>query len=237
MEMADLFKAHMANISITFKNNNKILRDPLDLGQYEALGDTGPVSLLINHNSNKPIYECGFFISPLQNFYSGTESREIDYNKVLWFADNFPGYGLFIKQDFIVYGEVYRQDSRRLIDISRTEERNIFNGFEIEMLSGFSQGEKRIVTNYDTVNNMFDLNDDFSAALEGDRYKISISTEHIFKTRQGSSSDYPIPLLYSAGKIGRFEEAEIKIQLKVPPFIKESGRHFFDLNLKYTPGE
>ena len=227
----------MSNISITFKYDNKILRDPLDLGTYQALGDTGPINLLINHNSNKPILDCGIFISPYKQFYSGTASRGIDYNKLLWFADNFPGYGLFINQEFTVYGEVYRQDARRLIDVSRTEERDIFTGFEIEMLSGFSQGEKRSVISYDSVNNLFNLDNDFSAALEGDRYKMIISTEHIFKSQQGSSEDYPIPLLYNAGKIDRFEEAAITLQLKIPPFMRESGRHFFDLNLKYTPGE
>jgi hypothetical protein len=81
------------------------------------------------------------------------------------------------------------------------------------------------------------LNNDFSAALEGDRFKIITETEYVFKSQQGSSEDYVVPLLYNAGKIDRFEEASITLELKIPPFIREPGRHFFDLNLKYTPGE
>lgn len=227
----------MSNISITFKNNDKIIRDSFDLGIHQALGTTGPINLLINHNSNKPIMDCGFYLAPYKGYYPGTESSIIDYKKALWFADNFPGYGLFIKQEFIVYGEVYRQDARRLIDVSRTEEKDIFSGFQVEMLSGYSQGEIRTITSYDIFNNMFNLDNDFSAALEGDRFKIVMGTEHLFKSKQGSSEDYLIPLLFNAGKIDRFEEAAITMELKIPPFIKEPGRHYFDLNLKYTPGE
>lgn len=227
----------MSNISITFKHDNKIIRDPHNLGVFQALGESGPVDLLINHNSNKPILDCGFFISPYQQYYSGSASSIIDYKKVLWFADNFPGYGLFIKQKLTAYGEVYRQDARRLIDVSRTEEKDIFAGFQIEMLSGYSQGEVRTIQSFDVFNSLFNLDQDFSAALEGDRFKIELNTEHVFKSQQGSSQDYLIPLLFNAGKIDRFEEAGITLELKIPPFIKESGRHFFDLNLKYTPGE
>lgn len=227
----------MSNVTITFKNNDKIIRDPIDIGTYTSLGDSDWIDFIISHNSNRSILDCQIFISPYKEFYSGTGSPNYDYNKVLWFADNFPGYGLFIKQDFSVYGEVYKQESKRLIDISRTEIKDIFTGSEIEMLSGFSQGEKRVITNYDPVNNLFTLDNDFSAALETDRYKISVSTEHIFKSKQGSSEEYGVPLLYNAGKINRFEEALISLKFKVPPFIKEPGKHFFNLNLKYTAEE
>lgn len=227
----------MSNISITFKNEDKIIRDSYNLGTFQALGNSGPIDFLINHNSNKPILDCGFFVGPYREFYSGTENSVIDYKKLIWFADNFPGYGLFIKQDLIVYGEVYRQDSRRLIDVSRIEKKDIFAGSQIQMLSGFSQGETRTIINYDIINNLFNLDNDFSAALEGDRFQITLHTEHVFKSKQGSSEDYLIPLLFNAGKIDRFEEAAITLELKIPPFIKEPGRHFFDLNFKYTPGE
>lgn len=226
-----------SNISITFKYNDKIIRDPVGLGVFEKLQTTGDILLKLNHNSNKAIKDCGIFISPYKDLYNGTLSAEQDYNKILWFADNFPGYGLILKQNFIIFGEVYRQDSRRLIDITRTEEKDIFAGAQIEMLSGYSNGEKRNIINYDIVNNLFNLTDDFSAALEGDRFKIELTTEHFFKSQQGSSEDYVIPLLYNAGVIDRFEEASISLEYKMPPFIKEPGRHFFNLNLKYTPGE
>ena len=227
----------MSNISITFKNNNEVIRDSFDIGIFQALGVSQPIDLKINHNSNKPILDCGIFISPYSQYYAGTASKDLDYNKVLWFADNFPGYGLFLKQEFTVFGEVYRQDSRRLIDVSRTEEKDIFSGAKIEMLSGFSDGEKRIIQSYDVFNNLFYLEDDFSAALEGDRFKITLTTEHVFKSQQGSSEQYAIPLLFNAGRINRFQEASITLELKIPPFIKEPGRHYFDLNMKYTPGE
>jgi hypothetical protein len=227
----------MSNISITFKNNNEVLRDSLDLGTFQSLGVSQNFDLKINHNSNKPIFDCGIFLAPYSQYYAGTASKSIDYNKILWFADNFPGYGLFLKQEFTVYGEVYRQDSRRLIDVSRTEERDIFSGSQVQMLSGFSDGEVRNITSYDVLNNLFYLDDDFSAALEGDRFKIVLSTEHVFKSQQGSSEEYPIPLLFNAGRIDRFQEALITLELKIPPFIREPGRHFFDLNMKYTPGE
>jgi hypothetical protein len=227
----------MSNIAITFKYENKIIRDPLDVGTYQSLGESEWLPFLVTHNSNKSILDCGIFISPYENFYAGTNSSKFDYNKVLWFADNFPGYGLFVKQNFIVYGEVYRQDSKRLIDVSRVETKDIFAGSEIEMLSGFSQGEKRKIVSYDPINNLFALDNDFSAALETDRYKIVLETEHVFKSQQGSSQEYPIPLLYNAGTINRFEEAQVSLRLKVPPFIKEAGKHFFNLNIKYTPEE
>lgn len=227
----------MSNISITFKNNDKIIRDAYSLGILQSLSESQEVTLKINHNSNKAINDCGLFLSQYQDYYSGTSSLDWDYQKILWFADNFPGYGLFVKQSVVVYGEVFKQDSRRLIDVSRTEQKDIFAGFEIEMLSGFSNGEKRKIINYDISNNLFNLESNFNAALEGDRFKIVIETEHVFKSKQGSSSDYTIPLLYNAGQINRFEEAEIVLRLKVPPFIKEPGHHFFDLNLKYTPEE
>jgi hypothetical protein len=227
----------MSNISITFKYDGKIIRDAMDLGVFQKLSQSAPIDLAINHNSNKRILDCGIFISPYKLHYPGTGSQTIDHNKLLWFADNFPGYGLSIKQDYVVYGEVYRQDSRRLIDISRIEERDIFAGFEIEMLSGFSQGEKRRVISYDVINNLFILDNDFSAALEGDRFKIVMSTNHIFKSQQGSSENYVIPLLFGAGRIDRFEEALITLELKIPPFIREPGHHYFDINLKYIPEE
>lgn len=227
----------MNNIVTTFKYDNKIIRDPLNLGTYKSLDQTDYFNFLVSHNSNLPIVDCGIFLSSYENFYPGTGSSISDYNKVLWFADNFPGYGLSIKQNFVVYGEVYRQDSKRLIDVSRTEVKDIFTGFEIEMLSGFSQGEKRKITGYDSVNNVFFLDNDFSAALVTDRYKIVLETEHIFKSQQGSSPEYSIPLLYNAGTINRFEEAPISLKLKLPPFTREPGVHFFNLNLKYTAGE
>lgn len=229
---------HMSNsTAITFKINDRIIRDNIDLGILQKESETDFLEIKINHNSNKPIVDCGLFISPYDNYYNGTKTKEYDFEKILWFADNYPGYGLCIKQDILLYGEVYRQDSRRLVDISRKETRDIFTGSEIEMLSGFSNGEKRTVTSYDTVNNLFTLNDNFTAALEGDRYKIQITTEHIVKSKLGSSSDYPIPLLYNAGVIQRFEEASIKFKLKIPEYIKESGNHLFTLNIKYTPGD
>lgn len=227
----------MNNISITFKNDGKIIRDPFNIGTLQELGVSDEIALGINHNSNDPIIDCGIFISPYAQYYAGTENKDIDYNKVLWFADNFPGYGLFLKQEFVVYGEVYRQDSRRLIDVSRTETKDIFTGFQIQMLSGISNGEIRTITGYDPINSLFNLDDDFTAALEGDRYKIILNTEHVFKSQQGSSENYTIPLLFNAGRINRFEQATISLQLKIPPFMKRSGRHFFDLNLKYTPGQ
>jgi hypothetical protein len=227
----------MSNISITFKYNEKIIRDPLNLGEFQALGNSEIFPLEINHNSNKAIKDCGIFISPYSGVYIGTQSLDLDCNKVLWFADNFEGYGLFLNQDFVVFGEVYRQDGNRLIDVSRIEETDIFKGAEVEMLSGISNGEKRTVINYDVVNNLFNLDSDFTAALEGDRYKIHLVTRDVFKSQQGASEDYPIRLLCNAGQINRFESALITLELKIPPFIKEAGNHFFNLNLKYTPGE
>lgn len=227
----------MSNISITFKYDDRIIRDPLTLGEFQALGVSTLFPLIINHNSNKAIRNCGIFISPYGGVYDGTASSGLDHNKVLWFADNFEGYGLSIKQEYTIYGEVYRQDGNRLIDVSRIEESDIFQGATIEMLSGYSNGETRTVLNYDVANNLFNIDSDFTAAYEGDRYRINLSLEKVFKSQQGSSEDYPIPLLHNAGKIDRFESAQITLELKIPPFIKESGHHFFDLNLKYTPEE
>ena len=69
--------------------------------------------------------------------------------------------------------------------------------------------------------------------MDGQSYKIDIKKDDIFKTRNGSSVDYAIPLLHAGGVIDRFERVNFDLQIKIPPFFKQSSINNIDLKVDF----
>lgn len=224
-------------IKVTFEHDEKILRDPLYMGTFESDQEGDVFPIWITHNSNKSVRDCGFYISEYDKIYGGSASPRNDFDKTSWFADNYESYGLSVRQKHEIFGEIYQQESGRMLDITRTEETDFFSGFYVEILSGPIAGEKRMITKYDPVNNLFILESDFSTIVKNERYKIEMETLDYVRSKNGTSAQFPIPLLYNGGKIDRFEKVLIEIQLKIPPFMKAPGISFLNLNMQYTPEE
>lgn len=227
----------MSNVSITFEYDAKAIRDPLVLGTFDQDQISQEFDILIKHNSNKPIRQCAFYTSVYDAIYDGSNSAKSDYERLIWFANNFEEYGLSVKQNYTIFGEVFQQEAARLIDVTREEETNFFTGHEIEILSGPVTGEKRTVLDYDVSNSLFFLDSDFSVPPIGERYRMDIETLDYIKSGSGTTAETAIPLLFNGGKIDRFEEARITLQLRVPPFMKTSGINHINFNMKFTPEE
>ena len=227
----------MSKINITFEYDNKTIRDSLDLGTFGS--DEGSENYLLNvrHNSNKPIRQCKFYVTPYDKIYNGSNSASDDFKKLIWYADNYENYGLSLYQEYTVLGEVYIQEAGRLIDITRTEETDFFKGSKIEILSGPLTGEKQEILGFDPQNNMFLLAGDFPGPVNGETYKIEIKKNDYIKKMSGTSPDFGIPLLFNGGKIDRFEAAPVTLRLRIPPFMKSPGISLFNLNMSYTPEE
>jgi hypothetical protein len=227
----------MSDIKVTFEYDNKTIRDHLVLGSLVQDESSEEFLINIRHNSNKPIRDCALYITPYDKIYDGSNSAMSDYKRLIWFADNYVDYGFSIHQEYTVFGEVYIQESNRLIDITRLEETDFFQGSRIEILSGPLTGETQEIRSFDPQNNLFQLVGDFSGPVNGERYKVDIKKTHYIKTKVGSSSDYAIPLLHNGGKINRFESASMSLKIKIPPYMKTAGINLLNLNLKYTPEE
>ena len=227
----------MSNVKIIFEKEGKVLREPFSFGSFKGEEESEYEIFSIKHNSNFPIKNCGIFIDKLDETYQGSNSSLFDYETLLWMANNYPGYGLSIKQEYEVFGVIAKQASKRLVDTERLEKDDIFSGSFAEILSGPSAGEKREIVGYDAYNSMLLLANDFSGNVEGASYKVRIERENFFKTKSGSSIDHAIPLLYNAGIVPRFETASFSLKLKVPPFFKKSALFYVDVNVKYTPEE
>lgn len=226
-----------SQVKIIFENNGKVLLDDFDFGTFIGEQETDWKLFSVKHSSNYPIKDCSFFLEAISDFYSGSSDGTFDYRNLIWIGDNYPGYGLSIKQEYEVFGTVARQDSSRLLDTERKEAVDIFTGQKIKILSGPSAGEERTITGYDPINGLFFLDNDFSTDVIGLTYQISISKEDFFKTKSGSSIDYPIHLLFNAGIIPRFESANFYLKLKIPPFFKKSTISNIGLGFKFTPEE
>jgi hypothetical protein len=226
-----------SDIKVTFEYDSKTIRDHLVLGSLLEDQETQEFVINIRHNSNRPIRDCQFYLSPYSGIYNGSANPVEDYKRLLWYGDNYSEYGLSVEQEYTVFGEVYIQESNRMIDITRTEESDFFAGNQIEIISGPLTGEKQTIRSYDPSNNLFFLVSDFSGPVNNERYKIDIKTKYYVKSKSGSSSEFAVPLLYNGGKINRFETASIKMKLKVPPFMRAAGISLLNFNMKYTPEE
>ena len=228
---------HMSNVTILFKDNNKAITDGIDLGALSANGTSASKTFEIAHNSNYQINQCGIFLNQNYEDYDGGNNADYDYRTLLWLADNYPGYGLVVRQEYTIYGDTEKQDSKRLFDVKRREKKDIFTGQYVEILGGPSAGEKRRITGFDNENCYLELEADFTTDVVGIGYMIKIVDEKIIKTGVGSSVDYPIHILYNAGNIPRFETAQVSLQIKTPPFLKKAMNYSVNLGFKYTPEE
>ncbi|MDD3412416.1 MAG: hypothetical protein PHY47_00285 [Lachnospiraceae bacterium] len=227
----------MNNINITFEYDDKTIREFLEMGALESDETSQEFLINIRHNSNRPIRECSFFLSPYSQIYNGSNTANEDFKKIIWYGDNYENYGLSIDQEYTVFGEIYIQEASRLIDITRTEDVDFFKGSMLEIISGPLTGEVQEIRSFDPQNSLFQLVGDFSGPVNGERYKIEIKKTNYIKSRSGTSVDYPIQLLHNGGTINRFDIATIKMKLKIPPFMKSAGISLLNFNMKYTPEE
>lgn len=207
------------------------------MGTFSPDNESSEFDITIKHNSNRPIRDCAFYITPYDKIYDGTSSPEEDFDRAIWFGNNYEGYGISVRQKYEIFGEVFQQETQRLIDVTREEETDFFAGSDIEIVSGSITGEKVKVLSYDPNNNLFYLQQNFSIPVVGERYKMNLETVDFIKSKSGTSPNYAIPLLYNGGKIGRFESAKITLKIKVPPFMKSAGNAHLNFNMTYTPEE
>ena len=225
------------DIKVTFEYDNKIVRDPIEFGVFSPGQESGEFDLIIKHNSNKAIDDCKFYISPYDKIYDGSNSPKEDFDRTYWFADNYTDHGISVYQEYEVFGEIFEQESRRMIDLDRTENVDIFVGSEVEILTGPISGEKVAVESYDPSSNLFTLISDFSIPVKGENYKINVVKTDFVKTQSGTSAEYPIRLLYKGGRIDRFDSAKIKLKVKVPPYTRSAGISHLNFNIQFTPEE
>jgi hypothetical protein len=234
MERLDTLEDLTAMANLIWTYNNSAISSPVSLGSLEQLDESQVFSVKIAHDSNQEISECGFFITKFSDEYEGSFSPIKDYERLLWFANNYPGYGLSIRQRYEVTGQVGGHDGTRLIDYDREERTDIFSGSLMEMLSGPAIGEQVLISGYNPDSQVFTLGNDFSTNVIGSNYKIAIDKETFFKSGQGASYDTLIPLIYKGGAIARFDEVEIDLKLRIPKFAQSAGNFLFDLEMQFT---
>ena len=220
--------------NLIWEYNSLVIDEPLDLGDLEHLAESATFALKIKHDSNSEISECGFYLSNFTETYDGSFSPLKDYERILWLANNYPGYGLSIRQVYEVTGQIDGHDSIRLIDFEREERTDIFTGASIEILSGDAAGETVVISDYNPANQVFMLSSDFSTNVKDANYKIVIDKELFFKTGQGADYNTMIPLIYKGGVIERLDEVDIEIKLRIPKFAQSAGNFLFDLDMQFT---
>lgn len=222
----------MANLIWTY--NGLVVDDAINLGGLEHLQESQVFDITIAHDSSQEISGCGFYISPYTKEYNGSFSPNKDYERLLWMANNYPGYGLSIRQIYEVTGQIDGHDGIRLIDFDREERTDIFKGSTIEILSGDAVGETAVISSYNPATQLFILSSDFSSNVIGSNYKILIDREIFFKSGQGASYDTLIPLIHKGGVIERFDQVNVSVRLRIPKFAQSAGKFLFDLKMQYT---
>jgi len=219
---------------LIWEHNNIIVSDPVNLGSFEELDISEEQEIIIRHDSNSEISDCGFYIEPFKGEYTGSHSPVKDYERVLWYGNNYPGYGISLIQRYTVTGVIDDHNGVRLADYERSEQKDIFKGQEMEILSGDSLGEKAVISSYNPSSQNFTIEGDFTSNISGQNYRIAIRDEQIFTTKNGSSYYYTIPLIYRAGIIERLGSVTVHLKVKIPKFALSAGKHLFDLNMEYT---
>lgn len=219
---------------ILWEYNQSAVKVPIIINPLEQLQESTEYEVTISHDSSKPITECGLYISPFTGDYKGTHSPQKDYERVLWLANNYPGFGLSVRQQYTASGEVDSYGTIRLVDLARIENLDIFSGEALEITSGPENGNNQEIISYDPVRKLFILGGSFFNDVTGENYQINIDKTTYFKTQQGSSETFPIPLVFAGGVIARFEKTSFKIKMSIPKFAMSAGSFYFDLNLRYT---
>jgi hypothetical protein len=220
--------------NLIWEYNNLVVSEPINLGALEHLSVTSEFEVKIRHDSDQEISGAGFYLSPYTERYEGSFSPIKDFERVMWLANNYPGYGLSIRQEYEVTGQIDGHDGVRIIDFERDERTDIFTGSQIEILSGPATGEIITISSYDPKTQKMTVASDFSADVKDANYKIVIDEEKFFKTGQGADFDTMIPLVYKGGVIERLDEAVIKLRLRIPKFAQSAGSFLFDFNMQFT---
>lgn len=234
MVRQNIVQEYILVANIIWEYNNLVIDQPVELGTLEHLTESDVFNIKIRHDSNKEISECGFCLNPFEKLYDGSFSAIKDYERVIWLANNYPGYGLSIRQKYEVTGQIDGHDGIRIIDFERDERTDIFSASSIEILSGAATGESAIISSYNPENQIFTMASDFSSNVKDANYKISIDKELFFKTGQGADYNTIIPLIYKGGVIERLDETEIELKLRIPKFAQSAGNFLFDLDMQFT---
>lgn len=227
-------EVHTVVANLIWEYNNLIVSNGIDLGDLQHLTETSEFEVIVSHDSKLEISECGFYIDPFSGSYTGSNSPSKDYERVLWLANNYPGYGLSIRQEYEVTGQFDGHDGVRLIDFEREERTDVFSGSTVEILSGDAIGETATIQSYNPANQVFILGSDFSSNVKDANYKIAINKEQFIKTGQGSDYNSLIPLIYRGGVINRNDSATVYLKLRIPKFAQSAGNFLFDLNMQFT---
>jgi len=227
-------EVHTVVPNLIWEHNDLVVREPINLGNFQHLTQSQEFELIISHDSNQEITECGFYISPFSKNYDASFSAIKDYERMLWFANNYEDFGLSIRQQYEVTGQFDGHDGIRLLDFEREERTDIFSGSSIEILSGDALGETAEIASYNPKNQIFLLASDFSANVKDTNYKIVIDRTQYFKTGQGSDYTTAIPLVYRGGVIERLDTAIVTIKLKIPNFAQSAGNFLFDFDMQFT---
>jgi hypothetical protein len=220
--------------TIVWKYSNLIIKDPVSLGAMAQEEDSLEYEIEVSHDSNEKISECAFYISPFTGNYTGTDSPIKDYERVLWLANNYPGFGLSIRQEYSVSGVIDSGSNVRYIDLDRPEPLDVFAGETLELTSGNQSGNTDIITSFDAQRKLFFMENGFATNVTGDNYRIDIDKELFFKTGQGASTDSAIPLIFGGGVIDRAEATNLYLKMRIPKFAQSAGSFLFDLNMKFT---
>jgi len=229
----------MANIRWEYLTQD--MRKPITILAMQQGEESQEFNILVSHDSSRPITGCSIYISPYSGNYLGTHSPLQDFERLLWFADNYPGFGLSMQQEYVARGTLDSYSAvttnvrfARAIDLNRPETIDIFAGQTLKLTSGEETDSESIISSYDPVRKLINLSGSFFSDVTGDNYEINIEKEDFFKSKQGSSFSSPIPVLNKGGIINRFETIVIKVKLKIPPFALSAGVFYFDLNMRYT---
>jgi hypothetical protein len=229
----------MANIRWEYLTQD--MRKPIVIPIMEQGQESQEFEILISHDSARPITGCSIYVSPYSGNYLGTHSPLQDFERLLWFADNYPGFGLSVQQEYIARGTIDSYSAittnvrfARLIDLDRPETTDIFAGEVLKLTSGEEADSESVISSYDPVRKLINLSGSFFTDISNDNYEIAIQKEDFFKSKVGSSFSNPIPILNKGGIISRFEKIMIKVKLRLPPFALSAGVFYFDLNMRYT---
>lgn len=229
-------------VTISWRDNGVAIQNPVNFGDLEALDTSATKTISLSHDFRQSIVECGLFISPSKIEYTGSRYPQFDYDQIIKYGTEYPGYGLGVKQTFLATGTIDDYSGDRVVDFERLETVNIFTQAAlpslvsapvIEILDGPSVGETSAITGYNSTNTFFDIEDAFSTDVTGAQYQIQLQTLDYVKHQKGTSADYPILLLNQGGIIARNESVDIELFMKVPKFPFAASKLLVDFNLTF----
>ncbi len=225
------------SVVISWKESGVVVVDPVSFGELEALDVSTPKILTLQHDSSKPVVNCSLFLSPAGVDYSGSRYASRDFDQLIWYADNYPGYGLSLIQTYTVFGEVEAYDADKIVDSTRFEQTDVFAGSTLEILDGPYAGATTEIDSFNVLSTYFVPVTPFPGNVTGAKYRIVVTKEDIIKTGNGASIENPIALLNRAGSINRNEIVELQLTLSVPKFVHSASKLHTNFNMLYFPTE